>query len=70
MNAFLTRILWVIYGIVLLWYAYLFGSNYANCRADSTATVVCFFYALILSALEAIIFAVVSGFRFLASILP
>ena len=70
LNAYLARILWAMLAVAMLWYAYLVATAYASCRADGTSNLVCFFYALILSFFEALIFIIVSAFKFLAAVLP
>jgi hypothetical protein len=58
------------FAISAAWAVYVFGSQYASCRAHGSGELFCFVIALVFGWLEILVFVVVTVAKLLMLILP
>jgi hypothetical protein len=64
------RVLWLMLAVAACWVVYVFGLNYAGCRATGYGEVVCFFGALIVGSLELLFFVLGTVLRLISLLMP
>jgi hypothetical protein len=69
-QSWMSRALWSMLFIALIWVLYVLASHYGSCRADGTGKFVCLLVALAFGWLDVLVLVIAAAARVLETILP